>query len=222
MVRAPIMRRVLLNPVSVGGWIVEWLRDPAKMTLAIDYLEIVNRESAAVKHATGVAEAIAGVDNFLPTMLKLPSHLMERAATLRIVVDLLTNKVMLFQGPWVLAFVMLDFWSETLKNNPMGNDENQDAWDGRVRHFETRLNEVIACTERTDRRMSEQVRENSAATAAQISQLRTETRQQIAELRTETTQTRQQVAELSSGMTQMRGQMDEIVAVLRGIAAQRA
>ena len=23
----------------------------------------------------------------------------------------------------------------------MGSDENQDAWDGRVRHFETRLNE---------------------------------------------------------------------------------
>ena len=98
MVKAPILRRVLLNPVSVGGWIVEWLRDPAKMTLAIDYLELVNRESAAAKQATGVVEAIAGVENFLPMMLKLPPQLMERAATLRIVVDLITSKVTLFQG----------------------------------------------------------------------------------------------------------------------------
>ena len=28
MVKTPILQRVLLNPVSVGGWLVEWLRDP--------------------------------------------------------------------------------------------------------------------------------------------------------------------------------------------------
>ena len=110
MASSPILRRVLLARASVGGWIVEWLRDPAKMTLAIDYLELVNREIAVANEATGVVEAIAGVENFLPIMLKLPPQLMERAATLRIVVDLITSKVTLFQGAWVLLFVMLDFY----------------------------------------------------------------------------------------------------------------
>ena len=126
----------------------------------------------------------------------------------------------------MLPFTML--WYETLKNNPMANDENQDAWDGRVRHFETRLNEVVTCTERTERRVGEQIRElrGGMATEAQIAELRIETRQQIVELRTEmrteTTQTRQQIAELSSGVTQMRAQMDDMFAVLRSLAAQRA
>ena len=82
----------------------------------------------------------------------------------------------------------------------MANDENQDAWDGRVRHFETRLNEVVASTERTERRVGEQIRELRA------------------ELRTETTQTRQQIVELR---TEMRGQMDDMFAVLRALAAQK-
>ena len=115
---------------------------------------------------------------------------------------------------------------ETLKHNPMGSDENQDAWDGRVRHFETRLNEVVTSTERTERRVGEQIRENSAAiaevrtettqTRQQIAELRTESRQQITELRTET---KQQIAELR---TEVRGQMDEMLVVLRTLAAQRA
>ena len=115
---------------------------------------------------------------------------------------------LVFANPVMLPFTML--WIETLKNNPMGTDDNQDAWDGRVRHFETRLNEVVACTERTERRMGEQIRENSTAIA--------ETRQQIAELRTEmrteTAQTRQQIAELGSGVTQMKGQMDKMFVML--------
>ena len=108
----------------------------------------------------------------------------------------------------------------------MDNDENQDAWYGRVRHFEARLSELFTCTERVERRVGEQIRENAAATAGQfaalrtetrqqIAELRTETRQQIAELRTETTQTRQQIAELSTGVTQMRGQIDDVLVLLR-------
>ena len=74
MASSPILRRVLLARASVGGWIVEWLRDPAKMTLAIDYLELVNRESAAAEQATGVVEAIASVEDFLPMLLKPVSY----------------------------------------------------------------------------------------------------------------------------------------------------
>ena len=93
----------------------------------------------------------------------------------------------------------------------MGTDENQEVWDGRVRHFETRLNEVVTCTERTERRVGEQIsetrqqiRESRTATAAQISELRAETRQQIAELRTE-----------------VKGQLGEMLVVLRALATQR-
>ena len=84
----------------------------------------------------------------------------------------------------------------------MGNDENQDVWDGRVQHFETRLNEVVTCTVRTERRVGEQIQELRAgvATEAQIA----ETRQQIAELRTE-----------------VKGQLGELLVVLRALAAQR-
>ena len=108
---------------------------------------------------------------------------------------------LVFANPVMLPFTML--WIETLKNNPMGTDDNQDAWDGRVRHFETRLNEVVTCTERTERRVGDQIRENSATTATQ----NVETRGQIAELRAE--------------ITQMRGQMDELCAAVRSLAAQK-
>ena len=77
-------------------------------------------------------------------------------------------------------------------------------WDGRVRHFETRVSEVVDHrSAQTERRVEEQIRELRAgmATEAQIA----ETRQQIAELRTE-----------------VRGQMDEVLMVMRTLAAQRA
>ena len=78
------------------------------MAHAIDYLEVVNKESAAAEEATGVVEAIAAIDGFLPMTLKLPAHLMEQVATIPIIVDLITQKVALLQGTWVLVFVMMD------------------------------------------------------------------------------------------------------------------
>ena len=107
--------------------------------------------------------------------------------------------IAIFANPLMLPISML--WAETLKNNPMDNDKNQDAWDGRVRHIETRLNELFTCTARVERRVGEQIRELRT-------EMRTETRQQIAELR----------AELR---TEMRGHTDEICAALRALAAQR-
>ena len=119
-----------------------------------------------------------------------------------------------FGNPVTLPFSIL--WAKTLTNNPMKNDENQDDWDGRMRFFETRVSEVVDHrSARIERRVGEQIRENSTTTTAQIA----ETRQQIVELRTET---RQQIAELSSGVSQMRRQMDEMTAALRSLAAQRA
>ena len=127
--------------------------------------------------------------------------------------------VLVFWNPLTAPFSL--WWVENLKNNPMRNEDNQDAWDGRVRHFETRVSEVVDHrSAQTERRVEEQIRELRAgmATEAQIA----ETRQQITELRTETTQTRQQIAELGSGVTQMRGQIEEMCVVLRGLASQRA
>ncbi len=113
--------------------------------------------------------------------------------------------LMIFGNPVMLPFTGL--WNETLANNPTGNDENQDDWDGRVRFFEARVSEVVDHrSAQTERRVGEQIRE------LRIAELRTE-------MRTETTQTRQQIAELR---TEMRGQMDELFAVLRTLAAQRA
>ena len=74
-------RRVMMRPASVGGWLVVRLRSPLMMASAIDYLEIVSRESAAADEATGVVEAIARVEGLPTTMLKLPEHLAERAAS---------------------------------------------------------------------------------------------------------------------------------------------
>ena len=47
----------------------------------IDYLELVSNASDLADEATGVVDAITRVEHFLPTMLKLPSHLAERAAS---------------------------------------------------------------------------------------------------------------------------------------------
>ena len=76
---------------------------------------------------------------------------------------------LVFANPVMLPFTML--WAETLKSNPMGTDENQDVWDGRVRHFETRLNELATCTERTERRVGEQIAELSSGVAQMRGQM---------------------------------------------------
>ena len=79
----------------------------------------MRKENAVVDESTGVVEAITRLENFLPMMLKLPSHLLERASTLPILVDLVTKKVTLWQGLWVVLFVdqglltaLLEFWDE--------------------------------------------------------------------------------------------------------------
>ena len=85
-------QRVLLNPASVGGWPVECLRDPGQDG-ARDRLPRAREPRGARladTQATGVVEAIAAVEHFLPMMLKLPARLDERVVRRsRIVVDLL-------------------------------------------------------------------------------------------------------------------------------------
>ena len=47
LLHTQLLRRVMMRPASVGGWLVVRLRSPPTRASAIDYLEIVSRENAA-------------------------------------------------------------------------------------------------------------------------------------------------------------------------------
>ena len=71
------------------------------------------------------------------------------------------------------------FWG-IVAYSPTADEEEYDEWRGRVRHFETRVSEIVDHrSDQTEQRVSEQL----AAVDRRVSEIQTEMREQNAALR---------------------------------------
>ena len=62
--------------------------------------------------------------------------------------------LLVFGNPMVLPFTM--GFIKILMNNPKDNNDDKE-WNGRLQHMDSRLGEVLTCSERTERRVGEQI-----------------------------------------------------------------
>ena len=99
--------------------------------------------------------------------------------------------LLMFMNP-VMAPVTFWFWG-IVAYTPTADEEEYDEWRGRVRHFETRVSEIVDHrSDQTEQRASEQMAEMRTETRGQNAELRAELREQGSHLR----ELREQNAEL--------------------------
>ena len=103
--------------------------------------------------------------------------------------------LLIFVNP-LIAPLTLWFWG-IVAYSPTADEEEYDEWRGRVRHFETRVSEIVDHrSDQTEQRVSEQLTSNDRRVSEQTQQLAALVDRRVSEIQTDMRELRDQNAEL--------------------------
>ena len=115
--------------------------------------------------------------------------------------------LLIFMNPVFAPFTFW-FWG-IVAHTPTADEEEYDEWRGRVRHFETRVSEIVDHrSDQTEQRMSEQITANDRRVTEQSEQL-TAVDRRVSEVDRHVSEQSEQMAELRAEVREIRAGIAE-------------